>query len=981
MTTPSKLKFRFFITLSLSCFFFFCTITSAQTLTLGQTPEVIEVFWQSSKSVSLPGFTDPIVLDEEICRVELNDGRMKVFGLARGETVVLGMLNGARSSVILRVMEKPVMIAPPSLGRNSSELLGQGIFTSNFQIANSGSTNTFAVSHGASWGQRIGDTRLNIRTDVDEPFTVGTPNFNIRTASIQLATPVVTFTLLDFNANLGGSPSGGSISHVSTSDYVQLRGADVAFRRGANSYEVFAGTSIPSYFLSLGGTRNVAGFTIHRQQTERLQLYASTSVISFLSRVAENGRETTAPQSVGFDYRMNKHWSFIGRGGFSENGGLILGEAAYAGNRFSGAISAQTMSLGYGLNQIQLSTVPGTNLNLSSSYKVSAKVTQSTNFQHSVIGSDIPGAGISSTTSDYFNTNTSWAVLRRHQINFNYTLNRTDNPSSTSNNRLDTRYDFALNSQIREGFTNMAQVILGHVDDPFQISSQSQYTLRDGVSVRIPNGNLLISYEHNSIDPSLVSRLNQRLGLISPQLQALFLSNPAAFVESANLPPQIRDLLSAEQPNSDTISANAQLRIGDRISVSPTVSFSRAAQNSNDKNFNHQFGYTASYQMRQNLQLRSTLSNLLFWDTSAQGLRRSTFLTFGFSKSFTGSPSLLLPTRSHRQIQGRVFRDSNINGTYNDGEPGIPNITVELSNGQKTVTDGEGRYRFTGLGQNVYRIGISLAQFKDAVRVTTPADLSLDLAESAKPEVDFGVVNFARVIGNIYNDYLMRSQRELDANGIRDARLVLDGPVKLTTKANGTGDYDFDNVPPGDYQLSLETDSLPPNYAVAVEAIPVHVEPVSTVLKDIPVRAFRSIAGRVLLKIKQSDAAGKNIGQDGNGRSGNGRSGNGKIKISDVLKPENGKDSDPFVLVPLAGVQLSADHQSAITDADGKFLLRDLPAGEFTLTVVPNRPLPENLKAPAGIVRLTKEPQQIQGATIVISSAELAKYLVPEEKK
>jgi hypothetical protein len=339
---------------------------------------------------------------------------------------------------------------------------------------------------------------------------------------------------------------------------------------------------------------------------------------------------------------------------------------------------------------------------------------------------------------------------------------------------------------------------------------------------------------------------------------------------------------------------------------------------------------------------------------------------------------MLMPARNRRSIQGRVFRDANINGGYNEGEAGLANITVELSNGQKTVTDSEGRYRFTGLGQRAYRLSVSLAQFKEPVRVTTPIDVPVDLVENAKTEVDFGVVNFARVTGNVYNDYLMRQQREMDANGIRDVALVLEGTVKLTTKAGGTGDYDFGNVPPGDYRLSLDADSIPANYAAATESVPVHVEPVSTVVADIPVRAFRSIAGRVMLRVARSDAAGKHVGQDGNG---NGRSGNGKIKISDQPKQENGKESVPVALMPLVGVKLTAANATAITDADGKFLLRDLPAGEFTLSVVPDHPLPANLKAPSGTVRLTKEPQQIHGATIVISSPELAQYLVPEAAK
>src|SRR5882757_1492320 len=236
-------KFGRSMMLLLSCLFFSSTFATAQTLTLGATPEVIEVFWQSSKTVSVPGFSNVIVLDEDICRVEATDGRLQVFGLVRGETVAVGILNGVRSSIILRVVERPIVLPPPSLSRESAEFMGQGVFTSNLQMTNSQAGSSFSLSHGASWGQRIGDMRLNIRTDVDEPFTTGTPNFNIRTASVQFAMPSATVTLLDFNANLGGAPTNGNIAHVTTSNYIQLRGADVVLKRGDNDFEFFGGTS------------------------------------------------------------------------------------------------------------------------------------------------------------------------------------------------------------------------------------------------------------------------------------------------------------------------------------------------------------------------------------------------------------------------------------------------------------------------------------------------------------------------------------------------------------------------------------------------------------------------------------------------------------------------------------------------------------------------------------------------------------------
>jgi hypothetical protein len=126
MKSANLRNFQQFV-IALSCLFLLSTFCGAQTLMLGGNPEVIEVTWESSKTVALPGFTDVIVLDEDICRAEFSDGNLKVFGLKRGETVALGRINGVRTSIILRVLEKPIVIPPPSLRRETVEFLGQGI--------------------------------------------------------------------------------------------------------------------------------------------------------------------------------------------------------------------------------------------------------------------------------------------------------------------------------------------------------------------------------------------------------------------------------------------------------------------------------------------------------------------------------------------------------------------------------------------------------------------------------------------------------------------------------------------------------------------------------------------------------------------------------------------------------------------------------------------------------------------------------------
>jgi hypothetical protein len=168
-----------------------------------------------------------------------------------------------------------------------------------------------------------------------------------------------------------------------------------------------------------------------------------------------------------------------------------------------------------------------------------------------------------------------------------------------------------------------------------------------------------------------------------------------------------------------------------------------------------------------------------------------------------------------------------------------------------------------------------------------------------------------------------------------------------------------------------------------VESFPVHVAPVSTVVLDIPTRALRSIAGRVLLKVLADKSAppldpGKlKIGgmpqASANGQRGPQAGG----KRGQAVGQPNAVDHEPeFTLVPLAGVQLTAGYGVSKSDENGTFLLRDLPAGDLTITLVPVQSLPEGMKVPSGVVRMPAEPVQVQGATIVISNPDLVPYLV-----
>ncbi len=75
----------------------------------------------------------------------------------------------------------------------------------------------------------------------------------------------------------------------------------------------------------------------------------------------------------------------------------------------------------------------------------------------------------------------------------------------------------------------------------------------------------------------LVKKLGSELELLSPTLQALFLQDPISFVQSNNMPPEVKALLDAQVPISTSISASAQLRPWKKLSFNPNFSFARTS--------------------------------------------------------------------------------------------------------------------------------------------------------------------------------------------------------------------------------------------------------------------------------------------------------------------------------------------------------------------------------------------------------------------
>ncbi|HWS16501.1 MAG TPA: SdrD B-like domain-containing protein, partial [Candidatus Elarobacter sp.] len=833
--------------------------------------------------------------------------------------------------------------------------------------------------------------RVYINTQVEDNDLQGGHAFNIRHGSIAYRSPGIDVSLLD---NLVSLTDNGYEHHQSAfnySDSVELRGAGVTVRHGQNQYMFFGGSTIPFYFLTLGSTRDIAGFSFQRKQSKRLNLFATTSYINspvdFLNPTG--GRQNDWMQTGGFAYQLSDKWNIQSTGGVSTHGGMGRGEINYISHRLTFFAAGGSSSLLFPLNRVQSLFSGTTSAKAGLTLSTSDRFTESIYYQHTI--TQPFGSILRAGSSDYVTPSFSWRVDPKDDVNFSYTFSRNDggfSSQSTTGNRFDTSWRHQITARV----SNAAQFTVGSLQDPLQLSSEDEFAFRDSVSFLIKGGSMMVGFEHDRRNPSLVQKLGSELELLSPALQTLFLQDPISFVQSNNLPPEVKALLDAQIPISTSISASAQLRVGKKLSLNPNFAFARSSTGKTDS-WTPYVGYSLQYQVRPSLDFNSGLSNIWVLGNTANTIQRTTLMYFGFTKRFSAMPGALIPSRhAGRIVEGRVFRDNNVNGTFNFGEQGLVGLRVRLDDGEVAETDEQGRYKFTDVSQGEHTVSLALTQFSEPVRMTTKNQASVDLIRQKIGMVNFGVVDFARVTGSVFNDLSLDGKRSPDAKGLAGVHLNLDdGKKRRTVVAQDTGDFEIDDLAPGDYMITVDASTLPANYSLPEDTFTLHVTPVSTVVENIPARAMRSIAGRVFVKVLAESAAqpadsGKlkiggmppgSVRSQRGGQAGGRVSQTGRGQAQGTTGASAGGD---FNLVPIAGVQITAGHGVAKTDENGNFLLRDLPAGELTVTLVPVKDLPEGMKVPTGQVKMPADPIQVQGATIVISNPELAPYLTDAPK-
>jgi large repetitive protein len=169
-----------------------------------------------------------------------------------------------------------------------------------------------------------------------------------------------------------------------------------------------------------------------------------------------------------------------------------------------------------------------------------------------------------------------------------------------------------------------------------------------------------------------------------------------------------------------------------------------------------------------------------------------------------------------QSVMGRVWRDSDRDGTLDSGENGIAGVTVTLRSGgsivDTTTTDADGRYVFTNILAGQYTVEETQPSGYGS---STPDTVAVDLAAGGTtPTVDFGET-VGSIAGLVYNDTNNNGAVDAGEPGIAEVAMHLSGTdargntVTLNAITDREGRYRFDDLVGGTYTL---TEAQPAGY-------------------------------------------------------------------------------------------------------------------------------------------------------------------------
>lgn len=246
-------------------------------------------------------------------------------------------------------------------------------------------------------------------------------------------------------------------------------------------------------------------------------------------------------------------------------------------------------------------------------------------------------------------------------------------------------------------------------------------------------------------------------------------------------------------------------------------------------------------------------------------------------------------------IKGCVFEDLNGNGEKDVGEKGFPGVDVYVGEDYATITDINGEFEFRSVKGYDVSVLYDPKMVPEGYKATTPNPQTATLKHGVASEVNFGTLAVAEISGIVFHDVNLNGELDVEDEGVMNVRINLDDGTAALTMASGH--YRLEDVRPKTFALTLDATTLP-NNLVPLTKIKRTIEAKGGKYyeENFPVYALRTIIGTVF------------VDENNNGRFDSGEKG-----VADVV--------------------LRCADSASLTDLDGRYFLKKLPAGKRDMAV------------------------------------------------
>ncbi|MGC9530231.1 MAG: PKD domain-containing protein [Candidatus Bipolaricaulaceae bacterium] len=172
------------------------------------------------------------------------------------------------------------------------------------------------------------------------------------------------------------------------------------------------------------------------------------------------------------------------------------------------------------------------------------------------------------------------------------------------------------------------------------------------------------------------------------------------------------------------------------------------------------------------------------------------------------------PTKG--RLRGRAFADANGNQSWDPGEEGVAGILI-AADGVEAITGAQGQFVFPPLDPGTYRL--SLAQLPPGLTSAIPLPLRVYVSPGEEPEILLPLRPQSWLRGVVFNDKNENGHFEAGEGRVAGVGVLVRGPDEEERKftTDNSGQFVVELVP-GEYTVSLQTDTLPPRFVPTTPA-------------------------------------------------------------------------------------------------------------------------------------------------------------------